>query len=393
VAEFRSAAIDRLSAAALAVAGGTLLANLLWFRRPHGRLPEHAPFVSVLVAARNEERTIERCVRSLLAQTYPAFEVLVLDDRSEDGTRALLQQLEEEVRAAQEAGSRVQPCLRVLKGKPLPAGWSGKNWACHQLASVVDPASQFLLFTDADTVHRPGALPLAVAEALRADLDLLSLMPQQITRSWSEVLVVGLFPLQILVYLPLPAMERLPIPSMAAANGQYLLFRRASYERTGGHAAISGQVAEDVGLAQQVKREAGRVRLANGMGLVSCRMYFSLGEVIAGFRRSFSAGLRLYSPLVLFIAAFNFLAFMLPFLRLGSSPVAARMALVVLGLRTLLAWRTGAATRGALAHPLGMALLLWIQSLALVDFFFDRPLSWKGRAYEQTVLLSEGVNE
>jgi chlorobactene glucosyltransferase len=389
VAEFRVAGIDRLSTAALAVAGATLLANLTWFRRPRGNLPEPAPFVSILVAARNEERAIEPCVRSLLAQRYPAFEVLVLDDRSTDGTGSILRRLEEEHQPGSSGAAR----LRVLTGMPLPEGWSGKNWACHQLGGAAEPSSEFLLFTDADTVHLPHALPAAVAEAQRDNLDLLSLMPEQITVGWVEQMVVGLFPLQILAYLPLPAMEKLPVPIMAAANGQYMLFRRASYESSGGHEAIAGKVAEDVGLAQQIKRVAGRVRLANGMGLVRCRMYFSTAEVIGGFRRSFLAGLRLYSPAVLFIVAFNFLAFLLPFLRLGSSPAAPRLVLAILSLRTLLAWRTGTATRGAIAHPLGMTVLLWIQALALFDFLLDRPLSWKGRAYEQTVLLREGEKE
>jgi chlorobactene glucosyltransferase len=365
--------LDNLSGVGLALSGGTLLVNLLWFRQPEGHLPTDAPRVSVLVPARNEARSIEPCICSLLAQDYPNFEVLVLDDGSEDETGAILARI-------QKAHSGT-PTLRVLAGKPLPLGWGGKNWACHQLAQAADLESRFLLFTDADTVHEPEALRRAVAEALRDGLGLLSLMPEQRMETWAERLVVSLLPLQILGYLPLPAMEWLTFPSVAAANGQYLLFRREVYERFGGHTAYPLHLADDVMLARQAKARGGRVRLGNGAGLVRCRMYEGADEVVAGFRRSFAAGFRLHGALVAAMMAFNAVAYGLPFLRLPFSWTARVQVSIILALRVVLAQRTRTARSGALAHLPGLALLLGIQFLSLYDAFYSRRTVWRGRTY------------
>ncbi len=340
-------------------------------------LPPDAPFVSVLVPARNEAHNIERCVRSLLAQHYPSFEVLVLDDHSEDGTGERVRRLQREHPGAAR--------LRLLHGAPLPDGWGGKNWACQQLAEAADPRSRFLLFTDADTEHHPAALRRTVAEAARDSLALLSLMPQQRVESWAERAVVPLLPLQILGYLPLLAAERLPFPTLAAANGQYLLFERAAYERCGGHAAFPLGLAEDVLLAQRVKAHGGRVRLANGAGLVRCRMYRSAGEVLAGFRRSFGAGFRLGPWISAWMLLFNGLAYLLPFLRAPVSRRARHSAALVLALRITLALPTQTPRHAALLHPLGIALLLWSQLLAAHDAFVGGESEWKGRRYPHRV--------
>lgn len=366
--------LDRLSRAALTLSSTTLLVNLFWFRQPRGELPPDAPRVSVLVPARNEARNIGPCVRSLLGQNYPNFEVLALDDGSEDETGAILRDVQQE-----QAG---QPTFRVLSGRPLPPGWSGKNWACHQLAQAADPTSRFLLFTDADTTHAPHALRCVIAETEREGFDLLSLMPQQQMGTWMERLVVSFLPSQILGYLPLPAMERLSLPTAAAANGQYLLFRRAVYERFNGHAAFPLHLADDVLLAQQVKAHGGRVRLANGAELVRCRMYQNADEVVAGFRRSFAAGLQLEGRLIAILVTFNLLAYALPFLRAPFSFMARVQCLIILFLRLLLAWRTRIPLYTALAHPLGVALTLWIQFLSIVDVLRGRQTAWRGRHYE-----------
>lgn len=364
--------LDALSLGAFAMSAHTLGWNLLTFRQPTGTLPDPAPRVSLLVPARNEARSIAACVYSLLAQQYPNFEVLVLDDGSTDGTSAIL------ARLVEEAGGR----LRVLQGELLPPGWSGKNWACHQLARAADPTSEYLLFTDADTTHAPAALPRVLGAAARDGLALLSLMPRQEVGSWGERLVVPLLALQILGYLPLPLAERWRWPTMAAANGQYLFFNRAAYEASGGHAAHPQQLAEDVILAQQVKVAGGRVRLANGAGLVRCRMYHSTTQVIAGFRRSFAAGLRWNAPLLAAMILFNLLAYWLPFMR-PRSPVARAQAAAILLLRMALAKKTATPQSSALLHPLGITMLLIIQLLAARDGVTGSAIQWKGRAYHR----------
>lgn len=361
------------------------LVNLAWVRRPRGTLPQPAPFVSVLVPARNEERSIEACVRSLLAQDYPAeaFEVVVLDDQSDDATPAIL--------ARMARGSRT---LRVVRGSGPPPGWVGKPWACWNLSRLASERASWLLFTDADTQHATNALRLAVAEAERDRLDLLSLFPRQVTGSWPERLAVPLLFHQIIGYLPLPAMERWPAPALAAANGQYMLFRRATYLRIGGHAATARTIAEDVGLARIIKAWGDRVRLSDGTGLVACRMYQGGREMIEGFTRSFAAGFHVSAPISLGLVVCNLFLFWAPFvwlpvgllLRAAWWPLVAAQALLILGLRLLLAWRAHDRLVDALWHPAGMALLIGIQLRAIYNAFIRRRSVWKGRVYA----LSDG---
>ncbi|MGB0388151.1 MAG: glycosyltransferase [Ardenticatenaceae bacterium] len=388
--------IDRVSAAGLLLSGGTLLLNLFWFRRPNGTLPADPPFVSILVPARNEERAIEACVRSLLAQDYPAFELIVLDDHSEDRTGDILQQLitdtgpapfgqsmppERGPSGACPEARAVRINSRLLQGAPLPPGWVGKNWACHQLAQAASARSRYLLFTDADTTHAPDALRRAVAEAERDGVDLLSLMPTQQVETWAERLTVPLLALQILGYLPLPAVEWLPIPAFAAANGQFMLFKREAYREIGGHAACANIMAEDVTLARLLKKYNRQVRLKNGVGLVTCRMYYQSAEVIAGFRRSFASGFRLDRRIAGAVTLINFVVYLLPFLRAIHHRSARLLAAIIIALRLILAWQTNTPLRSAIAHPIGITLMLWAQLLAIYDAFIGKQAQWKGRQY------------
>lgn len=391
--------LDFVSGLALTISGGTLLTNLVSFRTPCDTVPVPAPAVSILVPARNEELNIRACIESLRAQNYPTFEIIVLDDGSEDATGAILTEICEK----QDNGSTP---LKILQGTPLPSGWAGKNWACHQLAQAADPASRYLLFTDADTIHQPHALRAAVAEADRAALVLLSLMPEQQVETLAEKVIVPLFSLQILGYLPLLAMEWLPMTALAAANGQYLLFRRNAYFHMEGHAAIAGEIAEDVLLARLAKAQ-GKIRLGNGAGLVSCRMYRNLDEILGGFRRSFSSGFRIDSTLSWTMVIFNFLAYLLPFFRLFATGVnlllhqpnvsqkrervrvpsspPSRFTLFLVGaiifLRTLLAWRSRTPFISVITHPIGMFALLYCQLRAAWDARVGRSTAWKGRRY------------
>lgn len=361
-------ALDRIAIGGLLLSSGTLLSNLARYGAPDGDLPEPAPRVSILVPARNEARSIERCVRSLLAQDYPAFEVIVLDDNSEDDTPIILDRL-----------AALDPGLRTLRGAPLPGGWVGKTWACHQMVSAADGASEYLLFTDADTEHAPDALARAVAAAERDRLDLLSLMPVQRVVTLAERATVPLLSLVILGYLPLTAAEHLHPESLAAANGQFMLFHRDTYHRLGGHVTVRDLVSEDVALARAVKRVGGRHRLVSGRGLVSCRMYDGLGEVIAGFRRSYRGGLAIDGPLLVLVVLFNLFVYLLPFLRVTRSNEARATAGAIIGLRVLLARADGSSLSTALLHVPGMGMLLLAQGLAVWDAARGNGGHWKGR--------------
>ena len=209
-----------------------VLANLACFDglRP-APPPADAPLVSILVPARNEARNIEACVRSLLAQDYPRSQLIVLDDNSDDGTGELIRALG----LSAESGSRT-----LLAGQALPAGWAGKNWACHQL--VQRARGEFLFFTDADTVHAPGMVSASVAYARERRADLVSAWPRLLTGTLGEQLVIPMILLLGMVLYPhwfvlwlqeRPRLAaRLParwLRGLGAANGQFLFFTRAAY--------------------------------------------------------------------------------------------------------------------------------------------------------------------
>lgn len=378
---------------------GITLGNLLMFPRlqlPRPRSRGHGearrgtdtPFISILIPARDEAAVIGETVRRILAQTYPRFELLLLDDHSIDGTAGI-------ARASAGGDKR----LRVLPGAPLPAGWGGKNWACHQLAEAA--AGEWLLFTDADTVWAPDGLAAVVDEMARTRAALLTVWPTQITVTWPERLVVPLMALVVIGYLPVFMTHHTPWASFAAATGQCLLFRRSAYDATGGHAALRAAVLEDVKFARRIKAARLRLRMADGNRLVACRMYTGWPGVRDGYAKNILSG---YGGSLFFLAlatVFHWLVFLFPWawLALGwlqaeSWTLAAGswrlelpgwlawpLALAALGtgLRAASAWFTRQRTRDALLMPVSVALMTAIAARsAYWQIRFGGPV-WKGR--------------
>jgi Glycosyl transferase family 2 len=261
---------------ALAWAGAAHAAvNAALLRRPDpaARLgPDER--VSVLLPVRDEAPRVAACLRAMLAQEGVA-EVLVLDDGSTDGTG--------EIARAVAAG---HPRTTVLDGKPPPAGWLGKPHACRQLADAADPASTVLVFVDADVVLASGAVVSTVDLLRRHGLDLVSPYPRQVAVTPAERLVQPLLQWSWLTFLPLRLAERSARPSLSAANGQLLAVRRQAYDRAGGHAAVRGEVLDDVALLRAVKAVGGRGGIADGTALATCRMYGGWGELRDGYTKS-----------------------------------------------------------------------------------------------------------
>jgi len=252
----------------------TAVVNFLTVRRfDQYPLSRKSPFVSVLIPARNEARNIAACVASLLAQNYPAFEVIVLDDNSTDATPGILAQL-----AFRDSR------LRVLKGAPLPEGWLGKHWACHQLDQAA--RGELLLFTDADTRHAPDAL-IASVSALQAEgADLLTALPRQEVVTWGERLLVPVIGFAIFTFIPIRLVQKLRWPALSITIGQFMLFRRSAYDKVGGFAAVRSEVVDDISLGRRVISGGGQWRLLNGTRHVSCRMYHGFWEAVNGFSKS-----------------------------------------------------------------------------------------------------------
>lgn len=253
--------------ASLAVAGAlhsTINARLLRRPRP-GAAP--APPVTVLVPARNESSRLGPCLRSVVGQPGVA-EVVVLDDGSSDDT----------VNVAAAAGAR------VVTGRPLPAGWLGKAWACEQLTAETD--ADVLVFVDADVRLEPGAVRAALGLFEHAGLDVICPFPRQLAGSTLERLVQPLLTWSWMTTLPLGLAERSRRPSLTAACGQFVVLRRSALERVGGFAAVRGAVLDDLALVRAVKAAGGRGGVVDGSRLAVCRMYEGAADVRAGYAKS-----------------------------------------------------------------------------------------------------------
>lgn len=215
----------------LAVIIGITLVNVVFGPRlKDGPTCSTQPKVSVLIPVRNEEKNIAICLRSLLKQNYDNFEILVLDDFLYDNTRKIVQSF--------------APKVKLIEGKQLPTGWTGKNWACHQLSCVAQ--GEILLFTDADNFYHPHAIVCTIGWMQKLNLDLLSTFPQQTTKTFPEKLVVPVVDLFVYSFLPLWLTYLTRFPSLAAANGQWIAIKKTSYKKLGGHESVKAQVVEDV---------------------------------------------------------------------------------------------------------------------------------------------------
>lgn len=239
--------------------------------RSSGMKDSDAGLVSVVIPARDEEANIERVVRSV-AQQKGVAEILVVNDQSRDGTAEILERLKTEF--AQ---------LRVLSTDRLPEGWTGK---AHAVATGARAAgAEWLLLTDADTEHLARGLESLLTRATSERIDMLSVSPGQETPTWWEKAVIPL------VYVELARKFRFedvsdPSSPAAAANGQYILIRREVYERVGGHAAVRGEILEDVALARRVKSSGGKILFQPGAQWVRTRMYRTFGEMWCGWTKN-----------------------------------------------------------------------------------------------------------
>ena len=231
---------------------------------------EH-PRVSVVVPARDEEANIGACVQSLLRQGA-GVEIIVADDASQDRTAEIVRELAVQA-----------PHLKLVSVPTLPAGWTGKNQALHVAAQQA--GGEWLLFTDADTVHAEGSLPQTVQRAEREQFDLLSLSPQQEVRTWWERAVIPLVFERLAQLYPYARVND-PADPLAAANGQYLLIRREIYFRLGGHEAVRGEILEDVALAVRAKQAGLRIWFGSGRGVVRTRMYRRFAEMWRGWTKN-----------------------------------------------------------------------------------------------------------
>lgn len=332
------------------------------------------PTVSVIVPARNEEACLGACLQSLLAQNNNnvTFEIIVVDDHSTDHTRHI-------------ALSFASPQLRVIEASPLPAGWTGKNNAVT--AGSRTASGQWLLFTDADTIHLPGSLARSLAEANREAAALLSYSPQQIVKTiWEKAAMPVIFAELAANFRPSQVSD--PNSPAAAANGQYILITREAYDAVGGHTAIAANLLEDVALAHAVKRSGRKIFFRYGGDAVRTRMYRSFAQLREGWTKN----LALLFPSPARLAALRALEFVLIVasvaITLASALRGHRQPAAVAAMLGLILY-TLFLTRIRRAHFDWDANILSLLGLPLFAYLLLRSKSthakasvpWKGRKY------------
>lgn len=343
------------------------------------------PLISILVPARNEARNIGNCVISLLAQDYDHIEIIVLDDESSDETADIIKTLIDKEIINKAGNNR----LNLIKGQPLPAGWVGKCWACHQLSAYAQ--GEWLLFTDADTKFAPQAVSTALAFALNKKADLLSILPRQLADNGAVKLIMPLLYFILYTLLPGALLERVNEASISAAIGQFLLFRKTAYQTIKGHQGVFNSIIEDLDLAKNIKRTHQRLVLADGNKLIQCRMYEDLNELIKGFTKNFFAS---FSFSIIKLGAFmifNLLVYILPWILLiinfithqFNNTILLVTILLPFILRLNLARRHPSNLWAILLHPIATLIMIGIAGNSIIKIITGHGVEWKGRSYNQ----------
>jgi len=337
------------------------------------------PFISVLIPARNEEHNIAQIVNSLLVQDYPSYEVIVLNDNSDDRTGEILLEIQ---------GSH--PELKILNGKPLETGWTGKCFACKQLYDA--STGDYILFTDADTLHNPNSLRDSVTIALSRNADMVTLFPKMRMVSFAEKLIMPMLWFTAMLLLPFYFVDKKGFLKFSIGIGPFMLFKRSAYKAIGGHDSVKNAIVEDVWLARKIKEHGMQLIVEDGQHMLSVRMYRNFKEIWNGFSKNIFAGfefssIALFSVNLLYILLF-FIPFLLFFIQL-SLQFSLNLTLILTGIQVLILYFTRAIISArfklgfisTLLHPIGA---LSVPLIAINSWRWIKAGSgakWKGRVY------------
>lgn len=341
-----------------------------------------APLVSVLVPARNEEhRVLSDCIRSILAQDYGRFEVIAVNDRSTDGTGAILETL-----------AKSDDRLRVIEGEEPPAGWLGKPYAMQQAFNHA--RGEWILATDADMIFDKVALRTAMDNALQGKGDAMTLIPHFEAGSfWERVMI----PTWAWVLLMFTVFYRISNPKTqgAVGIGGFFLMRRAVLKRVGGYEALKDEVLEDVRLAEMIKRSGARLFTEHAPNLLSTRMYRNFGEMWECSTKNWFSGMKFSLPFALSgVASMYLMSVVPPFIGLASAigiaagassdlwllfiPAALSWLLQVLVL-AMVSLGSEVSPAYALTAPLGLGLLYAMLFDSSIRITSGKGVTWKGR--------------
>jgi glycosyltransferase involved in cell wall biosynthesis len=356
--------------------------------RMRASLPPNPPKVSILVPAKDEGANIRRCIEHVLAQEYPDFEVIAIDDRSTDDTGRIFDEL-----------ARINSNIRAIHIAPgaLPDGWLGK---CNALWTASrDATGEWLLFVDSDVTIAPDALARTLALSIQRRYDAVSILTRLDCRTFWERLILPLAAASWSVMFTVSQTNEDNRPHIAAANGQFFLIRRSAYEAVGGHEAVRDQITEDVELMRLLKGRGFRTRLFMGAPLASTRMHSTLPQMFHGWARIY-AGTSRRSPwwivgaiiflLLCGMSVYPALAWGIARALLGSGYdwlIASLAHLTLMMVYLAIVYRmSGTRARGALLLPLGGAVMLAIFAFAIRTCYTGK-VKWRGTTFAAPVAV------
>src|SRR4030042_2478897 len=360
-----------------------LVNNILFKDTSKFKLPQHIldknPLISVLIPARNEEENIKRCLVSLTKQDYKNIEILVLDDGSLDNTAGVVKKLSEKDHR-----------IKLYSGDLLKKGWLGKSYACWQLSKHAK--GDYLIFTDADTLHFPNSISGAVACLLRYNLDALSVFPKEIMVTFHERMMIPFGHYIILSLMPLYLIRKVKSALFCTAIGQFMLFKKEVYEKIGGHKSIKGKILEDMKISKRVKNFGYKFMIFDGRNNVYCRMYKNFREIVKGYSRVLFAvfdykvhmiSIAIVLVFVIFLSPF----FLLPMVILLDWPLLL-IELLILQItiifitRIVLSIRFKCKAVDVILHPVAIVYLIMIAINSVLSVKIRSGIYWKGRTYD-----------
>jgi len=331
--------------------------------------------LSVCIPARNEAKSIGTSLKYLVESTHSDFEILVMDDNSEDNTVAIVEEW-------MSRSNRV----RLLTSNPLPPGWNGKQFACWQLAK--EAKYEWVMFIDADVRVSPDALTRCIAEQQSKGAPLVSGFPRQVTGTWSEKLLIPMMHYVLLCFLPIDRMRASTMPGFAAGCGQLFLANRETYLAVGGHSAIAGSRHDGIQLPRAFRRKGFATDIFDASDIVSCRMYENIAQVQRGLLKNAYEGIanpKLIIPFTVLLLGGTLLPWILTCVAAANAwPTWSIVSLAVLSLaswipRLVAASKYSQSWFGALCHPIALIWFVGLQWIAFVQGLLGIQVTWRGR--------------
>lgn len=324
------------------------------------------PLISVLIPARNEENNIGKCLDCLLEQDYNNMEILVLDDHSNDNTTKIVKDYQHKY--AQ---------IKLLKGKDLPKGWLGKNWACHQLSNKAN--GDYFLFLDADVRIKKETISSIIFEANSSNVKMISVFSTQIIKSFGEWLIVPLMNWLLLAFLPLRLVYSSNNKSFVAANGQFMFWDKLTYLNIGGHKSVNEKVVEDMEFARICKSKKIKIKTMLGGDLIFCKMYNGLSDAIKGFSKNFYPGFSINFFIFFLMITFFLLIFFLPVVFVFFNYLFLVPVLIIICIRIFISLISKQNLfYNIILHPLQMLFMFFIGINSVINSKTGK-IEWKGR--------------